>query len=162
MSFLDLDEFLIDLAGKVDIVYSPFIDVKEYPEGVDVVLVEGAVANEEHLAFIRRVRQRTRTLISLGDCAVTGNVTALRNPLGSALPVLTRVYQENGDLNAAIPAEAGILPPLLDRVTPVHTVVDVDFYIPGCPPPAPRIRAVLEQLIAGEPLHLDGREIKFG
>jgi NAD-reducing hydrogenase small subunit len=162
MSFLDLDEFLIDLAGKVDIVFSPFIDAKAYPEGVDVVLVEGAIANAEHLPLVRRVRERTRTLISFGDCAVTGNVTALRNRLGSALPVLTRVYKENGDLCAAIPTEAGILPSLLDRVTPLHAVVTVDFYIPGCPPPAARIRAVLEQLIAGEPLHLGGREIKFG
>jgi NAD-reducing hydrogenase small subunit len=162
MSFLDLDEFLIDLAGQVDIVYSPFIDAKVYPEGVDAVLVEGAIANEEHQTLVRQVRSRTRTLISFGDCAVTGNITALRNRLGSALPVLTRVYQENGDLHAAIPAEAGILPPLLDRVTPVHAVVPVDFYIPGCPPPAARIRAVLEQLIASEPLHLEGREIKFG
>ncbi len=162
MSFLDLDEFLIDLAGKVDLVFSPFIDAKVYPEGVDAVLVEGAVANEEHLAFVHRVRERTRMLISLGDCAVTGNVTALRNRLGSALPVLTRVYKENGDLHAAIPKEPGILPVLLDQVTPVHAVVAVDFYIPGCPPPASTIRAVLEQLIAGAIPHLNGREIKFG
>ena len=45
---------------------------------------------------------------------------------------------ENGDLNAAIPADPGILPQLLDQVTPVHAVVPVDFYIPGCPPPAIR------------------------
>jgi NAD-reducing hydrogenase small subunit len=110
MSFLDLDEFLFDLAERVDIVFSPLIDVKDYPEGVDVVLVEGAIANEEHLATIRRVRQRTKMLISFGDCAVTGNVTALRNPLGGAEPVLRRVYLENGDLDARIPASEGIVP----------------------------------------------------
>ena len=125
-------------------------------------MVEGAIANAEHLALVRKVRDRTRTLISLGDCAVTGNVTALRNSLGSALPVLTRVYKEKNDLHASIPTAEGILPPLLDRVTPVHSVVTVDFYIPGCPPPAARIRAVLEQLLAGKPLRLEGREIKFG
>jgi NAD-reducing hydrogenase small subunit len=162
MSFLDLDEFLVELAGKVDIVFSPFIDAKLYPEGVDAVLVEGAIANAEHLTLIRQVRARTRTLISFGDCAVTGNVTALRNRLGPALSVLRRVYLENGDLHAAIPGEARVLPPLLDRVTPVHDVVPVDFYMPGCPPPAARIRVVLEHLMAGEPLHLEGREIKFG
>jgi NAD-reducing hydrogenase small subunit len=80
MSFLDLDEWLIDLAGQVDFVFSPFADVKEYPQGVDVVLVEGAIANEDHLQMIRTVRERSQILVSFGDCAVTGNVTALRNP----------------------------------------------------------------------------------
>jgi NAD-reducing hydrogenase small subunit len=162
MSFLDLDEFLIDLADRADIVYTPIMDVKDYPEGVDVVLVEGAIANEEHLEMIRRVRQRTRVLVSFGDCAVTGNVTALRDPIGSAEPVLLRSYVELADLQPQIPREPGIIPQLLDRVTPVHAVVPVDVYVPGCPPPAPRIRAVLEQVIAGEPVHLEGRQIKFG
>ena len=52
MSFLDLDEWLINLATQVDIVYSPIVDIKEYPEGVDIVLVEGAIANEEHLLLV--------------------------------------------------------------------------------------------------------------
>jgi NAD-reducing hydrogenase small subunit len=162
MSFLDLDEYLLDLAARVDIVYSPLVDAKHYPEAVDVALVEGAVANEEHLATIRLVRRRTKILVSLGDCAVTGNVTALRNPLGSAEPVLRRVYLDSGDLGAQIPAAPGIVPRLLDRVTPVHAIVPVDFYLPGCPPPAARIRAVLEQLLAGETPRLDGTEIRFG
>jgi NAD-reducing hydrogenase small subunit len=162
MSFLDLDEWLIDLAQKADVVYSPIMDVKEYPEGVDVVLVEGAVANEDNLEMIRKVRARSRVLISFGDCAVTGNVTSLRNPLGSALPVLKRAYLETSDFQAQIPREEGILPALLDQVRPVHAVVLVDFYLPGCPPPAARIRAVLEQLLAGTPPHLVGPDIKFG
>jgi NAD-reducing hydrogenase small subunit len=162
MSFLDLDEFLFDLAERVDVVFSPFVDAKDYPEGVDVVLVEGAVSNAEHLEMIRRVRRRSKLLISFGDCAVTGNVTALRNPMGGAEAVLRRVYLENGDLDARVPSEEGIVPPLLDRVTPVHAVVPVDVYLPGCPPPAPRIRAVLEQLLAGEVPRLEGPEIRFG
>jgi NAD-reducing hydrogenase small subunit len=162
MSFLDLDEFLIDLAEQADIVYTPFMDIKSYPERVDFVLVEGAIANEEHLDMIQEVRRKTRVLIALGDCAVTGNVTALRNPLGSAEPVLRRSYVDQVDLQPQIPCDPGIVPVLLDRVTPVHAVVPVDVYLPGCPPPAPRIRAVLEQLLAGGPAHLEGRGIKFG
>ncbi|MER3494424.1 MAG: oxidoreductase [Mastigocladus sp. ERB_26_2] len=163
MSFLDLDEWLIDLAGQVDLVYSPFADVKEYPEGVDVVLVEGAVANEEHLEMVQIVRERSQILVSFGDCAVTGNVTALRNPLGSVEPVLQRCYIEAADIHAQIPHEPGIVPQLLDRVTPVHAVVLVDIYLPGCPPSATRIKAVLEPLLQGETPQLEGREfIKFG
>src|SRR5262245_39722861 len=162
MSFLDLDEFLIELAGKADLVYSPIIDVKEYPAAVDVALVEGAVANQDHLELIHTIRRNTRILVSFGDCAVTGNVTALRNSLGSAASVLRRSYLEQVDLQPQIPSEKGIIPVLLDRVVPVHNVVRVDYYLPGCPPPAPRIRAVLEQLLAGRPAHLEGRDIKFG
>jgi NAD-reducing hydrogenase small subunit len=162
MSFLDLDEWLIDLAGMADVVYTPIADVKEYPEGVDVVLVEGAVANEEHLHFVRKVRERTTTVVAFGDCAVTGNVTSLRNPLGSALPVLERSYVELADVHPGVPHEAGIVPRLLDRVEPVHRVVAVDVYLPGCPPPADRIRKTLEALIAGEPPHLVGQDLKFG
>jgi NAD-reducing hydrogenase small subunit len=162
MSFLDLDEWLFALAAQADIVFSPFIDTKNYPEGVDAVLVEGAIANTDHLAFIHRVRARSRILVSFGDCAVTGNVTALRNPLGSAEPVLQRCYVEGANIQGQIPSEPGIVPPLLDRVVPVHNVVAVDVYLPGCPPPADRIRAVLESLLKGETPCLEGQQIKFG
>jgi NAD-reducing hydrogenase small subunit len=162
MSFLDLDEWLFDLAAQVDLVYSPFADVKEYPEKVEVVLVEGAVANEDNLHLIQTVRKRSKILVSFGDCAVTGNVTALRNPLGSAEPVLQRCYVEAAALHGQIPHEPGIVPKLLDQVIPVHQVVPVDFYLPGCPPPASRIRTVLESLIKEEEPHLEGKEIGFG
>ena len=162
MSFLDLDEWLIELAGRTRLVFSPLMDVKDYPEGVDLALVEGAVANEENREMIHRVRERTRVLVSFGDCAVTGNVTALRNPLGVALEVLRPVYLEKGDRNACLPDERPTVPVLLDRVEPVHAVVPVEYYLPGCPPPAPRIRAVLEALLDGRVPHLEAAERRFG
>jgi NAD-reducing hydrogenase small subunit len=162
MSFLDLDEWLIDLAGRVDFVYSPLMDVKEYPEGVDLALVEGAVANEENREMLLKVRARTRVLVAFGDCAVTGNVTALRNPLGTALAVLKPVYLEKGDLNACIPDVRPIVPVLADRVEPLHAVVTPDLFLPGCPPPAARIRHVLESLLEGKAPTLTPGERRFG
>jgi NAD-reducing hydrogenase small subunit len=165
MSFLDLDEWLFDLAAKVNLVFSPIADVKDFPEGVDVTLVEGAVANEDNLALIKKARARSKLLISFGDCAVTGNVTALRNALGddNVDAILDRAYKDAAMLNPHLPDDTSVVPPLLERVLPVHAVVPVDVYLPGCPPPAPRIRAMLEQLLAGEELKLEGREmLKFG
>ncbi len=162
MSFLDLDEWLIELSERVELVFSPLMDAKAYPAAVDVVLVEGAVANDENLEMAHRLRAATRHVVSFGDCAVTGNVTSLRNPLGVALEVLRPVYLENGDANARIPDEKGIVPVLLDKVLPLHHVIDVDFYLPGCPPPAGRIRAVLQDLLDGKVPQLPPEQRYFG
>jgi NAD-reducing hydrogenase small subunit len=156
MSFLDLDEALVDLSRAVEVVYSPLMDAKTYPEGVEVALVEGAIVNEENLEMLRQVRARTRCLVALGDCAITGNVPAMRNTLGSAREALAAAY---GD---AIPEAPGVLPRLLDRVQPLHAVVGVDVFVPGCPPSAPRIRAVLDDLLAGRPPARDPADIRFG
>ena len=161
MSFLDMDERLVELAGLVDLVFSPIADVKVFPAGVDVTLVEGAVCNEEHLRFIREVRERSRLLVSFGDCAVAGNVTAFRNMLGTALPVLERAYQDPRLTNPGIPEEPGIVPRLLDRVLPVHQVVKVDAYLPGCPPRPDLIHTLLTEAVAGRAASFSGQVI-FG
>ena len=147
MSFLDLDERLIDLAGRVEICASPLTDLKVFPEA-DITLVEGAVANQEHLETIHEIRKRTKLLISLGDCAVTGNVTAMRNAF-QVEDVLNRAYKETAAVIVGIPGGNGIVPKLLPRVKPVHEVVKVDYYLPGCPPSADAIHACLVDLLEG-------------
>jgi len=164
MSFLDLDEFLLDLVDLVEIVYSPVVDMKEYPENVDVCLIEGAICNEDNLELLHKIRQRTKVLISFGDCAVTANVPAIRNQLGlgNAESVLQRAYIENAQDNPRVPAGDGIVPPLLDRVMPVHEVVHVEHFLPGCPPPADRIKVLVSQMLSGATPKLEGTQLKFG
>jgi len=161
MSFLDIDEFLIDVLEKVEIVYSPIVDAKEYPEDVDVCLIEGAVCNEEHIEMAHKIRSRTKIVCSFGDCAVTSNVCGMRNPLGSPNVPLEHAYVGLADVNQGIPHEPGIVPPLLEKAIPLHEIIPVDQFLPGCPPPADRIKALILNLLgAGDPL--TGEQLKFG
>ena len=159
MSFLDQDELLVDLSKRIQVVYSPIMDIKTFPENVDVTLIEGAVANEEQQGLLKEARARTKVLVSLGDCAVTGNVTALRNAWSNSdQAVLEREFIENSDVNAQIPTA---VPKLLKKVRPLHEVVKVDYFIPGCPPPAAVINYVLTELFAGRTPNMEGRS-KYG
>jgi len=146
MSFLDMDERLLEIGQRADLVYSPLVDRKDYPEDVDVCLVEGAVSSEEDLDKIRTIRARTRVLVSFGDCAVTSNVPGMRNPIGPA-PLLERAYLENATLNPQVPSE--VVPRLLPAALPVHRVVEVDVFLPGCPPSADLIYHTLDELLEG-------------
>ncbi|MEB3302603.1 MAG: oxidoreductase [Cyanobacteriota bacterium] len=164
MSFLDLDEFLFDLAEQVEVVYSPVAsDAKHYPEAVDLVLVEGAVANADNLALARQVRERSRWVVAFGDCAVTANVPGMRNLWDGPEPVLRRGYVELADHGAQLPCAPGIVPELLEQVLPLHQVIAVDLWLPGCPPSAARIKAALLPLLAGELPQLEGAQmLRFG
>jgi NAD-reducing hydrogenase small subunit len=146
MSFLDLDERLLELGQRADLVYSPLVDTKEYPEDVDVCLVEGAVSSDEDLAKIKTIRDRTRILVSFGDCAVTSNVPGMRNPIGP-LPLLERAYLENVTDNPQLPSQ--VVPKLLPAALPVHRAVKVDVFLPGCPPSADLIWFTVNELLEG-------------
>jgi len=155
MSFLDQDELLVELAKRIQLVYSPIVDAKVFPENVDVTLIEGAVANEEQLKMLKEAREKTKILISLGDCAITGNVTALRNALKDGdKAVLEMAFIDTSEVNPQIPTD---VPELLKKVRPLHEIVKVDFFIPGCPPPADLITYVLTELLAGRTPNMEGR-----
>lgn len=159
MSFLDQDEFLMDLAELMRFVYSPLVDVKQFPEEVDITIVEGAVGDREQLELLRLARSRTGKLIALGDCAVHGNVTSLRNALREGdRAVLERAYLELADTAPQVPSE---VPCLLEKALPLHEVVEVDHFIPGCPPPASLITYVLTELLAGREPVMEGK-VRFG
>lgn len=161
MSFLDLDEKLLDLAEAADLVYSPIADVKEFPENVDVTLVEGAVANVDHLELAEQIRERSKIVVSFGDCAVTGNVTSLRNRL-KVDDLLNQAYHEGPGKVPFGLDEDGIVPALIAKVLPLHQVIPVDAYIPGCPPDPDRIWAAVSALLRGESVVLQEDMRYFG
>ena len=149
MSFLDIDERILELAPLVDIVYSPIVDAKQYPDEVDIALVEGAVANEDDEKKIKKIRAHTKVLVAMGDCSVTGNVPSMRNPFGPE-KILDRAYIENASAQQQIPTV--VVPKLLRTVRPIHEFVKVDVHLPGCPPSAETFYKALVALVTGGPL----------
>lgn len=147
MSFLDLDERLIDLARLAELTASPVTDIKEVPE-VDIALVEGGVANDDNLRFLRIFREKARILVAFGDCAGFGCVPMLRNNFDTQ-EVLDRAYVlTESTAMGAVPQDEE-LPRLTDKVRPIHEHVKVDAHIPGCPPSADVIWYALQELLAG-------------
>ncbi len=158
MSLLDIDDGILAVARKADLVYGPLVDAQEFPEGVDLTLVEGAVSSQEDLKTIQTVRKRSRMVIALGDCAVTSNVPAMRNSV-PVKKLLERVYVEGVQQAPGVPAEG--VPPLLKHALPVHEVVKVDMHIPGCPPKPEAIMYVITELLEGRKPDLTAK-VKFG
>ncbi len=146
MSLLDLDERLLQIADQIELVFSPLVDMKEFPDHVDLTLVEGAVATDEDVAKIKLVRDRTRMLVALGDCAVTGNVPAMRNNF-TVEEVVRRGYVENATANPGVPFLE--VPKLEAKVIPLHELVTVDLFLPGCPPSPDLIYSVFNEVLAG-------------
>jgi NAD-reducing hydrogenase small subunit len=159
MSFLDIDERLIDAVSLVDIVYSPVADIKKFPDNVDVTLVEGAVCNSDNFREAKEIREKSKVVISFGDCAVTGNVPSMRNRL-DIKNMISEVYSAGP--GAAPPGEVDVMPVILDKVLPLHQVIPVDLYLPGCPPDPERIWTALVTLLKGEPLDLPPEMRSFG
>ena len=158
MSLLDMDEVIIGIAKRVEVVYGPLVDAQEFPKAVDVVLIEGAISSQEDLERVRTIRQRSKLVVALGDCAVTGNVSAMRNQIVPR-KLLERIYIEGVQETPGIPTEG--VPALLRHAIPVHEVVKVDLHVPGCPPSAQAIVFVLGELLDGRVPDLSSK-VKFG
>ncbi len=151
MSFLDIDERILELVELVDLRRSPFDDIKEFDGVCDIGLVEGGCCNADNVRVLREFRKNCRILISVGQCAITGGLPAMRNgiPVGE---LLRESYLSGPTLaNELIPNDEEI-PPLLDRVYPCHEIVKVDGFLPGCPPKADLFWDAIQLLLAGKSL----------
>jgi NAD-reducing hydrogenase small subunit len=134
MSFLDIDERILQLAELVEFDRSPLTDI-EHCTNCDIGLIEGGVCNSENVHVLREFRKNCKILVAVGACAINGGLPAMRNFI-TLEECLNEAYLSGiGVENAHIPNDPE-LPLLLDKVRPLHEVVKIDFYLPGCPPSA--------------------------
>jgi NAD-reducing hydrogenase small subunit len=159
MSLLDIDERIFDLIELVDFDRSPLTDIKDLGE-CDLGFIEGGVANAENVEVLRAFRSRCKVLVSVGACAVNGGIPAMRNNF-SLRECLEEAYIDGlGVHNPGIPNDPEI-PLLLSQVHPIHEVVAVDYFLPGCPPSADAIWTFLSQLLEGRPISLPYTQLHY-
>ncbi len=147
MSFLDIDERLTKLAEIVEFDRSPLTDI-EHCGACDIGLIEGGVCNSENVHVLREFRRKCKILIAVGACAINGGLPALRNfiPLEECLK---ESYLDGiGVESPQIPSDVE-LPLLLDKIRPVHEIVKIDYFMPGCPPSGEVFWKFLADLIEG-------------
>ena len=162
MSLLDIDDRILKLIELVDFDKSPIDDIKKFTGRCLVGLVEGGCANEENVRVLQDFRRNCDILISLGDCAISGGIPAMRNgiPLEECLDEAYRKGPSVHNPDDKIPNDPE-LPLMLDRVYPCHEVVKIDYHLPGCPPSADTIWEALVALLEGKPLELGYELIKY-
>jgi NAD-reducing hydrogenase small subunit len=153
MSLLDIDEALFELLGHIEFDRSPLTDIKRCGP-CDVGLIEGGVCNAENVHVLGEFRRNCKVLVALGACAITGGIPAMRNNI-DLLACFQEVYQyEPGTVGHRLPNDRE-LPLPFDKVRPINEVVRVDYFLPGCPPPAEAIHRFLADLIAGRTPGID-------
>ena len=159
MSLLDIDERILDLVQVVDFDRTPITDIKKVGP-CDVGIIEGGVANAENVEVLREFRHHCKILVAMGACATNGGIPAMRNQF-TLEECLRESYVEGmGIENPMVPNDAEI-PLLLNKVRPLHEVVKVDYFLPGCPPSADLIWDALVALVTGKELDLQYRSFKF-
>jgi NAD-reducing hydrogenase small subunit len=162
MSLLDIDERILEVVKLADIVKCPIVDTKEFPPA-DIALVEGSVTSDEHLHELIHIREQSKVLVAFGDCAVTANVTGMRNYLTKE-EVFNYAYIQavSNDKEGKTPDHPALLK-LRDKVVPLQEIVHVDYVIPGCPPSADTIFYVLFELLNDRVPNLaQERKLKYG
>ena len=148
MSLLDIDERILQLVELVEFDRSPITDIKNVGQ-CDIGLIEGGVANAENVEVLRDFRRHCKILVAVGACAVNGGVPAMRNQF-ELKECLEEAYINGiGVVNPHIPDDPE-LPLLLDKVHPIHEVVKIDYFLPGCPPSADTLWTFLNEILAGE------------
>lgn len=157
MSFLDLDEVLIDLANVIEFKATPITDIKEFTP-VDIGIIEGAVSNEHDEKVAKDLRANCKILMIWGDCACFGGIVSMRN-LFTTEEILDRYYHTEGTICDKIPSSEDI-PPLI-TVKPINQVVKVDCYVPGCPPSPRAIHYALTELLEGRIPILPSEMMRF-
>jgi NAD-reducing hydrogenase small subunit len=149
MSFLDIDERILELAEVAEFDRSPLTDIKRCSESVDIGLVEGGLCNAENVHTLREFRKSCKVLVAVGACAINGGLPALRNNIPLEECLEEAYLQGMGVENPHIPNDPE-LPLLLNKVHPIHEVVKVDYFLPGCPPSADVFWKFLTDLVAGK------------
>jgi NAD-reducing hydrogenase small subunit len=163
MSFLDIDERILELVELVEFNKSPIDDIKTFTKQCDIGIIEGGCCNSENVHVLQEFRKNCKILISLGECAIMGGLPAMRN----GIPVkecLEEAYFDGPTvgLNSEkiIPNDEE-LPHILDRVYPAHEVVKIDYFLPGCAPRADLIWNALVALVTGNEMDLPYEVVKF-
>jgi len=150
MSLLDIDERILKLVELVEFDRTPLTDIKHVGP-CDVGLIEGAVANNENVEVLREFRKNCKILVAVGACAVNGGIPSMRNHYDLE-DCLEEVYLDGVGLDNALIPDDPEIPMLLDKVHPIHEVVKIDYFLPGCPPSADTIWTFLTELLEGKPI----------
>ncbi len=166
VAILDIHEKILDLAAAADIVFWPialdfkYADVEAMPDShIDVTLFHGAVRNTENEHLAKLLRAKSKVLVAFGSCAHMGGIPGLAN-LFTREEIFKRVYQETPSTvnpekvepqpTFAVPEGEITIPEFYDTVKTLNQVVDVDYYVPGCPPTPRQIWNVVQAIVSGQ------------
>ena len=148
MSLLDIDERLLELLEHIEFDRSPLTDIKTISR-CDIGLIEGGLCNAENVQVLREFRAHCKTLVAVGACAINGGLPAQRNQRDVGQMLVDVYCGHRGTATGCQVPNDPELPLPLNHVHPIHEVVHVDYFLPGCPPSADAIWSFLTDLLAG-------------